>query len=149
MDGNVLQKIKQLLQKWDLVNSLLVQDQVSLQLRFIENTQIIKQELSLLSQLVDAHKLSLDPAEGGYFLIMSTLSDLPELIELLSKLRGEGAQALLKKDISFNERARIYALLKMSEAKFDEINSSIEKAKQANPSFKPELDRQDQNLKSN
>ncbi|MFL9926928.1 methyl-accepting chemotaxis protein [Herbaspirillum lusitanum] len=106
---------------------------------FATHSGIIAHLFELNDLLLDEFMLSLDPDFDSSQLIEGAFVALPQLTEELGKSRARGAAALLKKDITQNERVEIIALLQRAQERLSQTNKAFRKAFQFNAPLKDRL----------
>ncbi len=78
---------------------------------FNEHTQLIDKTIDLIKQVADLSNLILDPDLDTYYLKDSTITQIPEAVEILSRLRGLGAGIATARKIGQGEQAQLVILL--------------------------------------
>lgn len=93
---------------------------------------LLEKQFAALQMILDTYQLSRDPDPAGYYLIASSLSTLPQLVEVLSQLQILGANSLAKGDADFAGRVELKALLLLGNSRAVELDAGIAKVTAAN-----------------
>jgi hypothetical protein len=132
--GNIIAAVNAQTLYWHKISTHLTQRDISVAQSFKFHSALIRMQLNTLQMVVDHYQLSFDPEANGYFLIYSGLMGLPELTEIMDKMRAMGIQLLMKREADFFERVELKSLLLLSEVKLAEVNYGIAKTLTTNPS---------------
>lgn len=118
---------------WDSLQRQL--PQLTPAISFSAHTKLIEKNLKLLITIADASNLTLDSNLESYYLIASTVNDLPRMSENLGKLRGKGTGLLAAKKISEEDRAFLVSLSTQTLALLQQTEDNLRKIAQRNPTL--------------
>lgn len=102
---------------------------------FAAHTKLIEKNLKLLITIADASNLTLDSKLESYYLIASTINDLPRMSEIFGKLRGKGTGILAAKKISEEDRAFLVSLSNQTLALLQQTEDNLRKISQRDPAL--------------
>ena len=102
---------------------------------FVRHSKLVQQQQVLLDETISATTLAMDRDEDSYFLIQSTLNDLPQSTELLARLRGRGAAMLAQGKVSAADVVWLTLTMEMARSQFALVNSHLARATAANPTL--------------
>ena len=102
---------------------------------FVRHTQLVQHLQALLDETISVAKLAMDPQEDAYFLIQSTLNDLPQSTEWLAQLRGRGAAMLAQGKVSPADAVALTMTLEIARAQFALTNTHLARAFAADPNM--------------
>ncbi len=78
---------------------------------FERHTALVERLMDVLALSADHYGLSMDPQPDGYFLVISLLSEVPALTEVLGQARARGAGILARGEATVRDREGLAALL--------------------------------------
>lgn len=90
-------------------------------------------------RIADHYLLSSDPAIDSHYLLQTTITNLPETLELLGQIRGFGTGILAKKKMSDSQSFEMRALIERLRNSVKSLKVNLEKAGQYSPQIKTEL----------
>ncbi len=102
---------------------------------FVRHSKLVRQLQVLLDETISATTLALDPDENTYFLIQSTLKDLPQSTEALARLRGRGAAMLALGKVSAADAEWLALIMETATAQFALVNTHLARATAADPTM--------------
>ena len=102
---------------------------------FVRHTQLVQHLQALLDETISVAKLAMDPQEDAYFLIQSTLNDLPQSTEWLAQLRGRGAAMLAQGKVSPADAVALAMTLEMTRSQFALTNTHLARAFASDPNM--------------
>jgi len=106
---------------------------------FFLHTELIEAQMGLLEDIAHLSGLSLYTEPASYFLQSAVLSELPKLTEALGQLRGQGALALSRGEMSGEQRGRIDALRKRVHLHLRAERQFLDRAIALSPALKQQI----------
>lgn len=105
---------------------------------FKQHTELVDALLTFKATAADASALTLDPEMETYYLMLISVSEMPQLLEQLAKVRGQGTGALAAGSITEEEKFQLTILINSLNTKLDSMNHNFEKTAVAstNPQLK-------------
>ncbi len=111
----------------------------SLETNFNNNSDLIKQILTLLQDIADKYSLINHPDLETYYLLNTILHQLPDTQENLGQIRAFGTGILAKKQNTEFQRLHIHALVFQSKTAISTLHLNFDKTSRLNPLLKPIL----------
>lgn len=143
-------KIEKLLDEitadWHQISQHVTVRDISVDQNFQMHLLLVRKQLNALQMMLDMYQLSRDAEPNGYFLISSSLTNLPQLVEVLAQMNTAGETLLIKNEASFFERAELKSMLLLTESKAMESDAGIAKAMAENSTLKESIQQQYQKL---
>ena len=106
---------------------------------FFAHIHLIAQLQQLLINLADKYALTLDSDIASYYLILTTIKDMPLALEQLGQMRAYGTGILANKVISEQEKIKLHTLLTTIASAFDSLANNLDKISQFNKQIKTKL----------
>jgi len=125
---------------WHQISQHVTVRDISVEQSFQMHMLLIRKQLNVLQMILDSYQLSRDAEPNGYFLISSSLIELPQLVEVLAQLNTMGSTLLMSGEASFFNRVELKSSLLLSEAKTLDFDSGIAKAVIANANAKDSIE---------
>jgi len=105
---------------------------------FNEHTQLITETTDLIKQVADLSNLILDHDLDTYYLMDSTVTQSPAVVEIISQLRGLGAGIAAAGKIGPGEQAQLLLLAGQARRGMKTFERNLSTAYRANPDLKEE-----------
>jgi len=106
---------------------------------FERHTAMIAHALELHDRVLDVSGLILESDPGAYFLAVSALQKAPALAELLAQLRGLGALALTRQEVTADQKAGLRLVGDLTQIQLREVALNLEKVFDVAPAAKARL----------
>jgi len=106
---------------------------------FSAHIHLINELQRLMINLADKYALTLDPDIASYYLIITTINDMPLALEQLGQMRAYGTGVLAKKEISEQQTIKMHSLIATLINAFDSLALNLEKTSQYNEEIKIKL----------
>jgi methyl-accepting chemotaxis protein len=106
---------------------------------FTQHTALISQLLKLNDIFLDYFELAFDQDAASHYLINATVNNVPQLTEVLGRMRARGASILTQKSATLEDRIAFAALLENATQLNHAVKNSLDKALQASPQLKSNL----------
>ncbi|WP_420476533.1 methyl-accepting chemotaxis protein [Noviherbaspirillum sp. ST9] len=132
-------KWKEAKDRWAVLPAKVADRQLKAPESFAAHTALVEQMLKVSELMIDHFGLSLDPEADSYYLIEAALTQSPDLIETLGRLRARGSGILTAKTASLEDRASIVALIEKANGRITEVRSAVDKAAAYNPAVNARL----------
>lgn len=95
---------------------------------FKQHTALVNALLTFKITAADASALTLDPEMETYYLMLISVSEMPQLLEQIAKARGQGTGILAAGSISEDEKFQLTILINSLSAKLDSMKTNFQKA---------------------
>ena len=102
---------------------------------FVAHTRLIEQILLFETLVADEYGLTLDPEIATYYLLDTTISKLPQVLEHLGQIRAYSSVLLVKKQIDERQRALLNAQIIELDSKIGELRINLDKTGRYNPAM--------------
>ena len=94
---------------------------------FKQHTELVNALLTFKTTAADASALTLDPEMETYYLMLISVSEMPQLLEQIAKVRGQGTGILAAGSISEEEKFQLTILISNLNTKLDSMKNNFEK----------------------
>lgn len=94
---------------------------------FKQHTELVSALLTFKTTAADASALTLDPEMETYYLMLISVSEMPQLLEQIAKVRGQGTGILAAGSISEEEKFQLTILISNLNTKLDSMKNNFEK----------------------
>ncbi|MFT3931451.1 MAG: methyl-accepting chemotaxis protein [Spongiibacteraceae bacterium] len=94
---------------------------------FKQHTELVNALLVFKITAADVSALTLDPEMETYYLMLISVSEMPQLLEQLAKVRGQGTGILAAGSISEEEKFQLTILMNNLGARLDAMKTNFEK----------------------
>jgi len=115
---------------------------------FSIHTHLILQLQQLISNIADEYSLTLDADIASYYLIVTTINEMPIALEQLGQMRAYGTGILAKKTISETQKIKMYSLIATLINAFDSLSVNLEKTSRYNDEIQAKLSLATSNIKN-
>ncbi|PZO40035.1 MAG: diguanylate cyclase [Pseudanabaena frigida] len=102
-------------------------------LEFRKHDLILEQLDRFRIQVVDASNLILDPDLDTYYLMDAVALKLPEIQKIMHKMIQIESEIVFKKEISREQRARLFSLMSLLDNYNNDLSANLERAFKNNP----------------
>lgn len=106
---------------------------------FSAHLRLITKLQRLIFETADQYNLTLDPDLASYYLISTTIKDMPLVLEQLGQMRAYGTGILVKKNITEQQKIKLYSLLTTQTNAFESLVHNINKTSYFNEQIKIKL----------
>ncbi|NOQ13832.1 MAG: EAL domain-containing protein [Methyloprofundus sp.] len=106
---------------------------------FFAHIHLIAELQKLMITLADKHALTFDPEIASYYLILTTIKDMPLALEQLGQMRAYGMGILANKEVSEQEQIKMHILLTTLASAFDSLAVNLDKISQFNEQIRVKL----------
>jgi len=106
---------------------------------FSIHSHLVTELQEVMVNLADKHALTLDPEVSSYYLMLTTIHNMPLAMEQLGKMRAYGVGILADKTISEQQKVKIYSLMATLGHSFDLLVRNLEKTSKYNNKIKVKL----------
>ncbi len=106
---------------------------------FSAHSHLVSQLQKLINHIADTSTLTLDADIASYYLIMTTINDMPIALEQLGQMRAYGAGILAEKTISEKQKIKMYSLIATLINAFDSLSINLEKTSHYNKDIQAKL----------
>jgi methyl-accepting chemotaxis protein len=125
--------------EWHALAKDVASRSVSAPQSFERHTALIARTLELHGRVLDVSGLILESDARAYFLAVAALQKAPALSELLGQLRGLGALALTRQDVTAEQKAKLLLLGNLTQLQLREVALNLEKVFDVEPAAKLRL----------
>jgi PAS domain S-box-containing protein len=129
---------KKLKQQWHQLQSGFMD--MDARISFALHANIIKDILTLMTQVADASNLTFDPDIETSYLMISMINTLPRSSEYAGQIRGRGAGAIAQKALSLEEKTRLTVLSGLFNSSLNAVAIDMRKAFDKNTNIKTALE---------
>ena len=116
------------MEQWRVLSQAIASQGVTAAQSFGRHTEMIDGFVELSDRLTDHFGLTADPHKGTYFLIISTLQQMPRLTEVLGQARARGSALLVKQAATPEEKAAVASLVDRARVGVRELGNNLEKS---------------------
>ncbi|WED22959.1 bacteriohemerythrin [Vibrio sp. JC009] len=127
---------KKLHEKWSAIKN---DTSLSAKENFAEHTRLITDVLNHMQHIANESNLILDPELDSYYLMDSIVSVLPSLAESMGQVRGMGAGAIAKNDLSAIPALRLSVLSDRLVSLLQRLDVGMQTAVKENPTLNTSL----------
>lgn len=106
---------------------------------FFAHIRLIAELQQLMINLADEYALTLDHEIASYYLILTTIKDMPLALEQLGQMRAYGTGILANKVISEQEKIKMHTLLTTLGNAFESLVTNLDKTSQFNAQIRTKL----------
>ena len=106
---------------------------------FFAHIHLIAELQQLMINLADKYALTLDSDIASYYLILTTIKDMPLALEQLGQMRAYGTGILANKVISEQEKIKMHTLLATLASAFGSLATNLDKISQFNAQIRVKL----------
>ncbi|WOB10492.1 methyl-accepting chemotaxis protein [Piscinibacter gummiphilus] len=117
--------------QWQALAADVERGQVALPASFARHSALIKEELALVDDLLDASGLSRDTVAATHHLSLAALRSLPQLSEYLGQARARGAGYLAKGQLDPTDRVTLSQLVEAVQDQAARVNADLDHATDA------------------
>lgn len=139
VSSDILLSWRQVYQQWRVLSDQIGLATIDGHQSLTRHVQLIAASVHFEDSLLDHFQLSLDPIFETYYLITSTLVELPRTSELLGQLSVAGTLYLAKGQTQSEQRAVLGSLAIQARNSFDKMAADLSKALGASSAFKAVL----------
>ncbi len=118
------QAFERMVDYWHSVHQKVSRKKVNFAENYDMHKTLLNMQLEHEQVLIDYYRLGQDPTADGYLIDIS-LTQLPELINTLARIRGYGIGLLIKGRATIDERAQLKAFILEGETRIDAIDSAF------------------------
>ena len=104
----------------------------SKEVNFATHTRLISKLQQLIIELADRHALMLDDDMASYYLIITTLTEMPLALEQLGQIRAYGTGIQAKKALPEQQKIKLHHLLATLKNTLESLNINLHKTGQLN-----------------
>lgn len=113
---------------------------------FTEHTRLVQVLLNLMAKIADDFSLNSDASLDSYYLIKTSLYELPIAIECMDQLRAYGNAIIAEKRLSEEQKINLHILLANLKDAQKSLSVTLEKVGRYNPSLQSELSTSDREI---
>ncbi|MBX3624473.1 MAG: nitrate- and nitrite sensing domain-containing protein [Rhizobacter sp.] len=117
--------------QWQALSADVAGGQLALPASFARHSALIKEELALVDDLMDASGLSRDTVAATHHLSLAALRSLPQLSEYLGQARARGAGYLAKGQLDPTDRVTLNQLVEAVQDQAARVNADLDHATDA------------------
>ena len=117
--------------QWQALAADLAGGQLALPASFARHSALIKEELAIVDDLMDASGLSRDTVAATHHLSLAALRSLPQLSEFLGQARARGAGYLAKGQLDPTDRVTLAQLVEAVQDQAARVNADLDHATDA------------------
>jgi methyl-accepting chemotaxis protein len=132
-------QLAELTQAWNKTQAAVNDGSINPAVSFKQHEALVEDELQLVEDIAHRSGLSLHAEPAGYFLHLAALGHLPEMAESLAQLRGMGAMAIQRGQVSDVERGELELTTAAARRHFWEAQHLIDLASESEPGVKAKL----------
>lgn len=126
--------------EWPVLADKVSQTSIKPAESFAQHTALVNRLLKLNDIFLDHFELAFDQEAASHYLINAAAINIPQLTEVLGRMRARGAAILTQKNASLEDRVAFAALVENATQLNHAVRTSLEKALQASPQLKGSLD---------
>ena len=130
-------KLKELQEQWQQVRDTSMNKPAPQ--AFAEHTDLINNIINLIHHIADTSGLILDPSLDSYYLMDTITYKIPDLSELMGKLRGKGSGVAAAKVITDKQKFDLTVIMVEFDKNVNNVKNDIEIVFRENPSIEPAL----------
>ena len=117
--------------QWQALSADVAGGRLALPASFARHSALIKEELALVDDLMDASGLSRDTVAATHHLSLAALRSLPQLSEYLGQARARGAGYLAKGQLDPTDRVTLNQLVEAVQDQAARVNADLDHATDA------------------
>ncbi len=106
---------------------------------FAAHTRLIEQLQMFVVFVADKYSLTLDPELASFYLINTSLNELPRTLEHLGKIRAYGTSILSEKRINESRKIELRIMMAELDSSLKYLGASLEKTARHNPAVQSSL----------
>ena len=114
---------------------------------FVQHTELIQKTLLFIIDMADNSSLSLDPEIDSYYLMDLSVTKLPGCTENFGRLRAFGLNSIAQNEVTIENSIQLSQYIALSNEEIINIERSLNKIYEANPSVEKELQSEWQEVK--
>lgn len=126
--------------EWPVLADKVSQTAITPAESFAQHTALIGRLFKLNDIFLDHFELAFDQDAASHYLVIAAAVNIPQLTEVLGRMRARGAAILTRKNASLEDRVAFAALVDNASQLNHAVKNALEKATQASPQLKNSLD---------
>jgi methyl-accepting chemotaxis protein len=127
----VARRIERIRALWQALAGDVAGGRLAAPVSFARHSALVKEELALVDDILDASGLSLDTVAVTHHLSLAALRSLPQLSELLGQARARGAGALAKGQLEAGDRVALGQLVEAVQDQATRVAADLDHAADA------------------